>query len=175
MRQINLLPEESKPQKRVKVAFKRTEKFLLMFLAVYLLLVGISSAVIYFYNNKLTELQNEKTVLSEELKSLTKVETSLVYIRDRVEKFNTLTDKDRELTGLQMLNDIDAALVGEDSLSDILVSDSSVTFAVNVASSGSFSNAIGVMSQLPGAKSLLLTSISYKEDGGYSFGVELNY
>lgn len=175
MRQINLLPTELKPSRKLSLAFKRVEKYFIFFIAVYLLLIAASIGSIYYLNNKLKDLQVEKTSLSSELKSLTSVETSTVYIRDRVQKYLEIKDKDIEKEGLDLIRGIIPNLPANVNMSDFSITENHISFSASSADSYGLSKFLEMITNSDKFSDASILGLSYTKDEGYSFSVSLNF
>lgn len=171
MRQINLLPSELKPSKQAGILIKKAEKNFILLLVVYLLVLGALFASERFLENKLNEVKDRKTVLSNELKSLVNVETATVYIRDRIEKYNSLTNKDIELTNLKNFEKSLSYFPGDASISSIDISENSITYSVSVNSLPSLSKFLDGLIRSELYKDATLSGLTYRLDQGYSFNL----
>lgn len=175
MRQINLLPNELKPNKRADLAIKKTEKLFITVLIIYVVLAGTALGAKYYLDGKLKKLQAEKQNLSAELKSLTSIETSTVYIRDRVEKFKTLENKDIERLNLDNFNKSYSLFPADANIQNIQISENSITYSVNVQSTPSFSSILKKLAESGLYKNIMLSAVTYSQDKGYSFNFSMTF
>lgn len=175
MRQINLLPSELKPSKQANILVKKAEKTFILLLVVYLILLGAAFAAERFLVSKLNEVKERKTVLSNELKSLVNVETATVYIRDRIEKYNTLTDKDIELTNLINFEKSLSYFPSDVLISSIEISENSITYSVSVNNLPSLSKFLDGLIRSELYKDAVLSGLAYRLDQGYSFDLVMSF
>lgn len=175
MRQINLLPTELKPDKMRGVALKKAEKVFIAVLITYLIAVGASVGALYFFRNKLQILEQQKTSLSSELNSLAAVETSTVYIRDRVEKYNKLEGKDVEKVNLEKFEKVFLNLPSTATVSNVNILENTVTYSVSVPTTDAFSLLLSKLIESEEYKNITLMGLGYSQDKGYSFQLSIDF
>ena len=175
MRQINLLPSDLKPGKKVKLAVKRGEKYFISVVIIYLILLSGSVFYIFRLDKTQKSLVAEKNSLSSEVKSLSNVETSTVYIRDRVDKYTTITDKDIELNNLDRFERLSSQLLPSIELSDAKISDNEATFSVVAVNTFSLTYFVNKIIEMDLYKNIYLSDISYTKGKGYIFNVSINF
>lgn len=175
MRQINLLPSELKPSKQVSILVKKNEKYFIVLLIIYLVLVGGAYFSNNYLNTKLKESQDKKTLLSNELKSLANVETSTVYIRDRVEKYDTLSNKDIELQNLKYFDESYSFFPPDSVVTTIDIVENKITYSVSVTNLASLSSLLENLAKSGFYKEIYLSALSYSQGGGYSFNLLLSF
>lgn len=175
MRQINLLPNELKPSRKFSIALKRAGKVFMVFLLVYFLVVGASYGFIYYLSSTFKNLQTKKISLSSELKSLTSVETSTVYVRDRIEKFNQLEERNVEKTGLEIIDEIIKNIPANTNISNINISENNLSFSVAASDISGLSKMIEIIENSGKFTDVSLVGLSYDKERKYSFGFETVY
>src|SRR3972149_7285982 len=168
MRQINLLPTDLRPTKKLSLAIKKAEKVFIGLLVIYI--ITLTSA--YFADSLLTkkfqEFSDKKNELSNELKSLAKVETSTVYIRDRIEKYYKLTDKDIELTTLNLFEDSHQNFPPDAIITLVDISEKNINYSVSVTDVVSLTSILDGLSDSKLYKDINISSLGYQEGKGYS-------
>lgn len=175
MRQINLLPSELKPSKQADLVIKKAEKLFIGLLIAYLIILGAAYTSENYLNRKLNNFKDRKTVLSNELKSLANVESSTVYIRDRVEKYNLLSNKDIEFQNLMNFEKSQLFFPPDSKVSTIGIEENSISYQVSITNIESFSNLLDSLVKSSIYKEIFLSAISYKENVGYSFGLTMSF
>jgi len=175
MRQINLLPTDLRPTKKLSLAIKKAEKVFIGLLVIYI--ITLTSA--YFADSLLTkkfqEFSDKKNELSNELKSLAKVETSTVYIRDRIEKYYKLTDKDIELTTLNLFEDSHQNFPPDAIITLVDISEKNINYSVSVTDVVSLTSILDGLSDSKLYKDINISSLGYQEGKGYSFFLTLTF
>ncbi len=175
MRQINLLPPELKPSKQVGLLLKKAEKFFIGILLVYLFLMGAAFAYKQYLDKDLVQYKNKKTMLSNELKSLVNVETSTVYIRDRVQKYKMLSNKDVEQTNLKLFEEAHQYFPTDAKITLIDISENNISYSVTVANLASFSRLITGLTQSDLYKEITIAGLTLSEDGSYKFSLVMSF
>ncbi len=175
MRQINLLPSELKPSKQIGLLVKKAEKFFIILLVIYLIILGAGFSLKYFYDKKLSEYNERKSVLSNELKSLVNVETATVYIRDRVEKYKKLSNKDIELTNLKLFEESHSYFPADSMISSIQIAENNISYSVSVTNLYSLSRFLEGLIESGLYKEVVLSGLSYTADKGYSFNLAMSF
>lgn len=175
MRQINLLPPELKPSKQASVLIKKAEKFFIGLLLVYLFLMGAAFAYKQYLDKDLGEYKDKKSVLSNELKSLVNVETSTVYIRDRVGKYKALSNRDIEFTNLKLFESSHQYFAPDSKITLIDISENNISYAVSVTNLASFSRLLEGLVKSGLYKEIALIGLTHAEDGSYKFGLTMSF
>lgn len=175
MRQINLLPPELKPSKQASELIKKAEKFFISLLLVYLFLMGASFAYQQYLNKDLDGYKDKKSVLSNELKSLVNVETSTVYIRDRVSKYKTLSNRDIELTNLKLFENSHQYFSPDSKISLINISENNISYSVSVTNLASFSHLLEGLVKSGVYKEITLMGLTRLDDGSYKFSLTMTF
>jgi hypothetical protein len=175
MRQINLLPSELKPSKQVSLVVKKAEKFFVGLLIIYLIMLGTAYVSKIYLDKKLNEGKERKSVLSNELKSLANVESSTVYIRDRVEKYNSLLNKDIELQNLKYFDKSYSFFPSDSKVRSIGIEENNISYSVSVTNLASFSHLLDSLVKSNLYKEIVLSDISYKENEGYLFNLIMSF
>ena len=173
MRQINLLPAEFKPGRKISDAVKKLEKPFIFFLVIYLISLGGSIAFSKYIQNKFDELNSQKRSLSEELKSLTEIESATVYIRDRVEKYKSIPQRDTEMKTLEDFDHLYSVLPEESSVGAVNISNNTAVFSVALPNTPVFIEFLDILTSSEIYKDALLTSLSFSQDRGYQFNLAL--
>jgi hypothetical protein len=175
MRQINLLPPELKPSKQAGILIKKAEKFFISLLLVYLFLMGAAFAYKQYLDKGLGEYKDKKSVLSNELKSLVNVETSTVFIRDRVGKYKTLSNRDIELTNLKLFESSHQYFASDSKITSIDISENNISYAASVTNLASFSRLLDSLVKSSLYKEVALIGLTRSEDGSYKFGLTMSF
>jgi len=175
MRQVNLLPSELKPSKQVGLQIRKAEKLFISLLILYLIMLGTSFISKNFLATKLKEAMDRKSILSNELKSLVNIETSTVYIRDRIEKYNTLSDKNIELTNLKLFEDSYSYFPLDAQTESINILENNISYNISVTNISSFSHLINGLKGSGIYKEILLSGLTYRIDKGYSFSLVMSF
>ncbi len=175
MRQINLLPSELKPSKQAGLLVKKAEKLFVILLIIYLIMLGTAFVSKNYLTKKLSEVRDQKSVLSNELKSMVNIETSTVYIRDRIEKYKTLSDKDIELANLRFFEDSHSYFPIDSEIKSVDITENNILYSVSVANISSFSYLIHGLMESGIYKEILLSGLSYGKDEGYSFDLVMSF
>ena len=175
MRQINLLPDELKPSKNFATGIKKLEKYFVVVLLLYILALGVSIGSIYFLNQKADELLLKKQSLSSELKSLTDIETSSVYIRDRVDKFKTLPERDTENFTLSNFDKVYNLLPDSTQIRDVIINKNNITFAVSVGNINLFSELLEKIMDFGIYKEIKMSGLTFTSDRGYTFNLDMTF
>ena len=169
MRQINLLPSELKPSKQFGIALRKSIKYLVIFFILYLVFASAAIGTIYYFDGKLKELTESKATLSAQVKSLSNVQTSVINIRDRVSKLETIKGRDFEITGLSDMSILYKNLPVNSKITDITISGKSVSFTVSAPDTALF---IYIMDKLVTSElfnDMIVSGINYTKDVGYMF------
>jgi len=169
MRQINLLPSELKPSKQFGIALRKAIKYLVVFFVFYLLLLSAGIGTIYYFNARLKDLTESKATLSAQIKSLSNVQTSVINIRDRVNKLESINVRDLEITGLSDIGELYKTFPVTSKITDVTFSDNAVSFSVSAPDTAVL---IYIMDKLTTAgfyKEITLSDVTYKKETGYVF------
>lgn len=175
MHQINLLPSELKPDKKVGLIIKKAEKYFVVLLVIYLILLGSAYFLKESLNKSLIDYQAKKTESINELKGLVNVETSTVYIRDRADKYRKLKDKDIELTNLNLFETSHSVFPPDSKINKVEISENNISYDVSVTSLASFSRIINGIVESGLYKEITLSPITHKAEGGYEFNLKMDF
>ncbi len=175
MRQINLLPHELKPDKKLGIAVKKVQKYLIAVIIMYIIAIsGYFISLEYLKGNK-EKRDTQKTMLSSQIKSLTAVETSAVAIRDRAQKYSKLQNRNIEKTGLLYFEDIYKFLPASTFVDGVRIAENELSFNASVSDTVSLLYIFDAFSEYSEFKKITISEISYNPEGGYSFFVSAVY
>lgn len=175
MRQINLLPQELKPNKRVGILVRKAEKYFIASILIYVLLLVSVFVAKNYLNNKLEELVDKKSELSGELKSLVAVETSSVYIRDRVAKYVLIKDRNIEKTNVDNFEKIMSFLPTDASVKSVEIKDRNIAFQISIKENYQLTKFLNDIVSLNIYKQINIQNLSYVEETGYSLDLQLTF
>ena len=175
MRQINLIPYESRPDRKVSLAVNKSEKILIILLLVYALIAGAALGATYYLKSKLNKLTQEKQSLSADLTSLSSVENSTVYVRDRVSKYNQLGDINIAMKNYADFNKTFNVFPSDAKVDTVSIKDNAITYKVNVNGVQSFSDVLNRLVDSQIYKDISLSGITYNDGEGYSFILSMNF
>lgn len=175
MRQINLLPFESRPDHKTNIAVKNTEKILIILLVVYVVIAGSALGASYYLKDKLKKLTDQKQTLSSDLKDLSTVENSTVYIRDRISKYDQLGDINIELENYNDFNKTQSLFPSDAKVDTVAINENSITYKVEVLQVQSFSDILNRLVDSKVYKNITVSNINYSQEGGYSFNLTMNF
>jgi hypothetical protein len=89
---INLLPRETAPSKSQQKALSAANKIAMFFCGAFLLLVLFGGGLYLFFNSRLDTAKKEGEGLTVNIRSLQSTESSLILLKDRVQKISTVLD-----------------------------------------------------------------------------------
>jgi len=175
MRQINLLPSDQKPGKKVWQILKKYEKYFVILVILYITFVSVSVYYILELGKEQKELTREKSALSSEIKSLSNIESSTVYIRDRVNKYRNIPGRGVELDNLNRLEQLNLILTPSIVMENIEILDNSLKFDVEIKDTQNLVYFLNKIVEANLYKNITLSTIAYSENVGYKFGLNLDF
>lgn len=104
MEEINLLPQELKPNGSILKIAKNLKSIALLGVVVVFLSVIFSFGAFFFLDNKVTTSINKQENLKQQIKALEKTEQRIVLLKDRLGKLNSISKKPRANDEVERLN-----------------------------------------------------------------------
>lgn len=173
MADINLLPQELKPNKSVLIIAKKLKKTSIIFASFFVLTFLIIIGLQYYYSKKITQSVNSQMELESQIKSMESTEQQLVLIKDRIEKIISIAQKgtvDEEVDVVSKVSDLaaDGMVVKSISIDKDLVQITVVTNSLTLAS-----KYLSSVTSLQGLKYINLISFDFSPTLGYT--IDLNF
>lgn len=173
MSDINLLTG----RKQNKLSFQRVSRVSKTLSLFFALLFFVSSLIIVFlivYNqSSISSLKEKESQLESEIKSLSDIEAKYYFIKDRASKGSSILES---RNSLKRLDDIKSFLgiVGSGQLEKAEASDKSVSFSFTTVNYEEIYNLVNAIRQNQTYSKVVLKSLSFSPDRGYTVDISLD-
>lgn len=173
MADINLLPQELKPNKTVLIMSKKLRKVSII-LGFFLLIVAIAMGSVYFFYFKRTEgTLTKQTELENQIRSLEETEQRLVLIKDRVSKIRSVTSSGSIAEEVNITKRVFDLLPPGSHIANITIDRDVVRLGVVAENLTSASEYLKAVTAISGVKYVNLISFDFNPTFGYN--IELNF
>jgi hypothetical protein len=173
MADINLLPQELKPNKSVLIIARKLKQIAVisssLLVLAFLLVIGTK----YYFSRKTKESLSRQVDLESQIKSMENTEQQLVLIKDRIEKIISIVSKGTISEEIDVVNNISGILPEGMQIKDISMDKDLVGMTVVTGSLKSASQYINSVTSLSGLRYVNLISFDFSPISGYT--IELNF
>ncbi|OGM33073.1 hypothetical protein A2803_03065 [Candidatus Woesebacteria bacterium RIFCSPHIGHO2_01_FULL_44_21] len=168
MADINLLPKESGTSKKVDAAQVLLKKISLALGVIFLLVVGVLGGFYFISYNNLNGLKAKHEDISAQVQGLQSTEASLVFLKDRLQKAQTVlasrTNESYLAKQRAILQNAPEAIVFKESTIDVSASN----LEVETASSSQLVSLMSTIMASSDFSSLVIGELSFNVALGYS-------
>lgn len=168
MADINLLPQELKPNKSVLIIAKKFKKIAIIFssflILVFLTVVGIQ----YYYTRKIQESYVRQAELESQIKSMESTEQQLVLMKDRIEKIISIVTSGTIMEEVDTVDKVSSLIPEGMLVKNISIDKDLVQVTVVVGSLETASKYLNSVTSMTGLKYVNLVSFDYNPVVGYT-------
>lgn len=168
MREINLLPTELAPNRAVLVIANRLKKISIIGFIILLVISIASLGVFIVLSRQLNDLSSQKNSLQSELKNLSKTETTIVFIKDRVNKAKGIVDENFTVDSLQTFNKVSSEFPAGIKVTKATFVDKNISIDVTALDSLSLGQFIDLLLSSNLYTNITLKGINFNPSSGYS-------
>lgn len=170
---INLLPKELSVSKTVVDLSAKIKKTAWGFFVFFIFILASFSGAFYYFNNQLTNLEEEQNRLKTNIQSLQETEEQLIITKDRIAKVKTILDsrvnEERFKKHKLVVDNMKPTM--ELEASDLTSSNSNIT--LNALNSKELVSFMNVIISRADVLSVVMDSLSFNPFLGYSIDLEV--
>lgn len=173
MADINLLPQELKPNKSVLIIAKKLKKVSIIFSSFLILTFLLVLGAQYYYTKKIKESASRQMDLETQIKSMEDTEQQLVLIKDRIEKIISIVSLGTISEEVDIVGKVSEILPEGMLVKSITLDKDMVQMTVVTNGLIQASQYISSVTSLPSLKYVNLVSFDFSPGFGYT--IELNF
>lgn len=170
---INLLPQELKPNKTVLKTAKQLSKTTWIISAILSLVLLAVGGVYYYYSKKTQDSVTKQTELRSKIRALEDTEQRLVLIKDRIGKIIKINSNGTIAEETGVVEKVLAVLPEDAVIGNIAIDRDLVRLSVSTTNLTSAGKYISTVTNIPGVKYVNLISFDFSPNNGYT--VDINF
>lgn len=174
MREINLIPSDFVPSKRLTKILKKVRSVLLVALTILIVGSVASLVVVKLLNNKEDGLKSEQSDLETQIEALKETETKLVLIEDRLTKIKSIQDSDIISPKIEKYQKLINGIPDNAIVTDLKIDDMESQTSFFAPDLDTVTKLLAKVLSDDDYTQVVLTDFSFTSSTGYSLSLGLN-
>lgn len=171
MADINLLPTDIAPKSPVNKAANLLKKIAIYgAVALVLFLLAVGGYILFVQSQIRTSIANQNQ-LEDSIRSLEQTEQSVVLLKDRIKRANTVLSEETATPALDSFEELTFTIPQTARLTEVEINTESTEVSYIVASSGDLTQLMAGLFSVEGYETVELTSFGFSPSAGYLVGL----